>query len=109
MVQQVSTFLFGDMTYDFIAKLNDLLIVNNNPVLTAFFERAYHSLRSEIGTLPQRQRDYFPRFSSIVDLCTRQKTDGGLNPALLKALTIIYQLGYFIRYAPFKVTGRCRF
>jgi hypothetical protein len=97
MVQLVSTFLFGDMTYDVIAKLSKLLTVNNNPTLTAFFERSYHALRSEIGTLPRRQRESFPRFSSIADLCTRQTVDGGLSPALLKALTIIYQLGYFIR------------
>ncbi len=97
MVQPIQIYLFGDQTYDVNARLRPLLS-DTNPILTSFFERVYYAIRAEIARLPLRSREAFPRFSSIADLLFRQR-QGGLNPALEKALSCIYQLGYFIRLA----------
>ncbi|KZF26353.1 polyketide synthase [Xylona heveae TC161] len=95
MVQHIQIYLFGDQTYDSNSRLGSLLRSHKNPILTAFLERAFHVLRAEIGRLSLREREAFPRFSSIADLLTRQR-EGNLSPALEKALTCIYQLAYFI-------------
>jgi hypothetical protein len=94
--QMTQVYLFGDQTHDVNAKLRSLLLSKNNPTLTSFFERVYFALRTEIGHLPLRERESFPRFSSIFDLLSRQR-ESALNPALEGALTCAYQLGYFIR------------
>ena len=96
MVHQIQLYLFGDQTYDNNAKLRCLLLSNSDPFLIAFFERAFQALRAEIGQLPLREREGFPRFSSFIDLLVRQR-EAGLNAAFEKALACIYQFGYFIK------------
>jgi naphtho-gamma-pyrone polyketide synthase len=107
MVQEIKVYLFGDQTYDSNAKLTSLLLPTDNPILTSFFERSYHALRSEIGQLSSRERAQFPRFSSIADLLSRQREDGA-NPAIESALTTIYQLGSFIRSVQSHVVNSLR-
>ncbi|KAF7180566.1 hypothetical protein CNMCM7691_009857 [Aspergillus felis] len=99
MAQHHRIYLFGDQTYDVDAPLRELLH-HSDPILTAFFERALHVLRLEIGQLPSELRCEFPRFSSIADLISR-RGDTRLHPGLEMALVLIYQLGSFIRWVHF--------
>lgn len=96
MVERIHIYLFGDQTENINANLRALLLSNNNCLLTSFFERACHALRAEIGLLPHRDRVTFPRFSTIAELLSIQRS-GVANPALDQALTCVYQFGCFIR------------
>ncbi|KAJ5536487.1 hypothetical protein N7513_009673 [Penicillium frequentans] len=90
-------YLFGDQTADFDSGLRRLLQAKNDSLLTAFFQKCYHALRSEISKLPPSERQMFPRFTSIVDLLARYR-EHGPNVALESTLTTIYQLGCFVHY-----------
>jgi hypothetical protein len=96
MVQQLNVYLFGDQTYDYNAKLSDLLHRKDNPILTSFLDQACSIIRAEIAQLPQWQRASFPKFTNLADLLARQR-EGDVNPAFQTALSCIYQLGCFIR------------
>lgn len=89
-------YLFGDQTADFDSGLRRLLQAKNDSLLTAFFQKCYHALRSEISKLPPSERQMFPRFTSIVDLLARYR-EHGPNVALESTLTTIYQLGCFVQ------------
>lgn len=90
-------YLFGDQTADFDSGLHRLLQAKNDSLLTAFFQKCYHALRTEISQLSPSQRQMFPRFTSIIDLLARYR-ESEPNPALESALTTIYQLGCFVQY-----------
>ena len=96
MSQNTHIYLFGDQTYDINTGLRDLVVLNNDPILSTFFERAYHALRTEVGRLSQTKRQEFQRFSSLGDLLALRR-ESQLHPALDQALTCTYQLGSFIR------------
>lgn len=96
MDQRTCLYLFEDQASDISAGLADLLCLQQDPILQAFFEGAYNAIRTELGFLSQAQREQFPRFSSIQDLlalCRRSQ----LHPSFYHALTCTHQLGSFIR------------
>ncbi|KAJ9668079.1 hypothetical protein H2201_001885 [Coniosporium apollinis] len=90
-------YLFGDQTHSFDAGLRRLYQQKENGPLTAFFEKVHFALRREIGQLPVAERQWFPAFTSVVDLLARHRESGN-NPALEGALTCIHHLACFISY-----------
>jgi len=96
MSNPIHIYLFGDQTYDFDEQLRALLS-DIDPVLTSFFERAFHAIRAQIGLLPLHYRERFPRFSSIADFLSR-RNEGSLHPALEQALATTYHFGCFIKF-----------
>ena len=90
-------FLFGDQTVAFTADLRQLLHVNDNVVLKSFFERAHYALRLEIAQLPARQQEWFPRFTSLLELAAHHR-ESTSNPALELSLLCLNQLARFIWY-----------
>lgn len=113
MVQQVHVYVFGDQTYDYNAKLCDLLASKDNPILNSFFEQACYIIRAEVGRLPFAQRSSFPKFTNLADLLARQRESRDVNPAFQTALSCVYQLGCFIRLDEDQFLSRsllpCRF
>lgn len=91
-------YLFGDQTGEFEPGLRCLLQTKDNSFLASFFEKCFHALRHEISRLPPSDREIFPRFTSIVHLLAQYRRTAP-NPALESALTCIYQLAAFIRFA----------
>ena len=90
-------YFFGDQTNSFESELTQLLHVKGCEVLSSFVERSQYALRLEISKLPVSQQEWFPRFTSLIDLLAR-KSDSGSNPALELALMCASQLACFIRY-----------
>ncbi|PLB48450.1 conidial pigment polyketide synthase PksP/Alb1 [Aspergillus steynii IBT 23096] len=96
MAQQLHVYLFGDQTFEVSTKLPPLLHSKSSPLLEAFFEQAYQGLRSEITQLPARERDTYPRFSSIAELLSWRNRQEKLHQPIETILTCIYQLAQFI-------------
>lgn len=96
MARSTRVHLFGDQMTGFDGGLRRLFQIQDNPLLSSFFERTHHALRLEIGQLSLAERAFFPRFTSISDLLARYR-DSGNNPALESAFTCIHQLACFIR------------
>jgi hypothetical protein len=94
MAHQVQVYLLGDQTFDVNAKLRQLLLIVENPVLVAFFEQSYVAIQAEIGRLHFHERKSFPRFANIAELLAKPD----LSAAFQTPLTCIYQLASFIRY-----------
>ena len=99
MVKSLQICLFGDQTYDVSKKLRELLYTQKSSILESFFEQVYGRLREEVGHLPSHDREVYPRFTSIADLLSWRERQNTTLPALENALTCIYQLGLFIRFA----------
>lgn len=95
--QQV--YVFGDQTFDICDLLTQLIHTYDDPILTAFFEKATSALKAEVAGLDQSQRSECPPFASIGHLVPQWRA-GVLNPALSQALTCLCQLAAFIRYGP---------
>lgn len=91
-------FIFGDQTNASDADLRQLLHVNDNSVLKSFFERVTYAVRIEIANLSTIQREWFPRFNTLLELLTARRSGAGHNPALELALLCINQLGGFVKY-----------
>jgi hypothetical protein len=98
MVNQLQIYLFGDQTHEISAKLQALLHSKSSPILQSFFDEVYHKLRAEIGQLPARDKEIFPRFSSIAEILAWRKRQDKYIQAIENALTCTYQLAYFIRF-----------
>ena len=99
-MQSCRVFLFGDLTISFEEDLRHLLHVKNNDLLRSFFEQVGFAFREEFGKLPASQQDWFPRFTTVIDLVSKLgETDG--TPALKFALLCICQIGQFIRCEPY--------
>ncbi|KAJ5521624.1 hypothetical protein N7527_005739 [Penicillium freii] len=96
MANQLNVYLFGDQTFEVSTKLPPLLHSKTSPLLEAFFEQAYLRLRSEISQLPARDRDTFPRFSSIAELLAWRNVQETLHQPIETVLTCIYQFAQFI-------------
>lgn len=99
MGSQRTVFLFGDQTYDVLAHLPPLLRSQESPILNSFFEQAYCTIREEIGALSTQERKSFCHFTSISSLLEWRVRDQVINPPVESALTCIYHLASFIRYA----------
>lgn len=98
MANQLNVYLFGDQTFEVSTKLPPLLHSKTSPLLEVFFEQAYLRLRSEISQLPARDRDTFPRFSSIAELLAWRNVQETLHQPIETVLTCIYQFAQFIRF-----------
>lgn len=90
-------YVFGDETFDYSKDLHSLVHQNDDPLVISFFEKTYHALRAEIGSLPQHRQHDFERFSSFAEL-SAQKMEGLLHPSLDLALSCAHQLARFIRH-----------
>lgn len=92
----LNVYVFGDQTNAFESDLTQLLHVKDCEVLQSFFEQVSFALRLEISRLPLHQQEWFPRFTSIVDLLARYSEDRS-NPALGLSLLCLNQLARFIK------------
>jgi naphtho-gamma-pyrone polyketide synthase len=92
----LNVYVFGDQTNAFESDLNQLLHVKDCEVLSSFFEQVNYALRLEISRLPASQKEWFPRFTSIIDLLARYP-ESGSNPALGLSLLCLNQLARFIK------------
>lgn len=110
MANQFQIYLFGDQTHEVSAKLQALLHSKRSPILQSFFHEVHHKLRAEIGQLPARDKEIFPRFSSIAEILAWRKRQDKYIQAIENALTCTYQLAYFIRFVvpPQKKKGNPR-
>ncbi|OJJ68001.1 hypothetical protein ASPBRDRAFT_199700 [Aspergillus brasiliensis CBS 101740] len=90
-------FVFGDQTVPFESTLHSLLHVKDNAVLTDFFDRVGFQLRRHVGKLPFHQQEWFPSFTTLIDLLAQH---GGCYaaPALKLPLLCATELGQFIRH-----------
>jgi hypothetical protein len=89
--------LFGDLTSDYVAGLQSIVSMKDNPLLRSFFERVTFGLREEIGLLPFAQRRRFVGFITFEELLARIQQMSSIHPALEQALACSYQLACFIR------------
>lgn len=89
-------FLFGDQTVVFESTLHSLLHVKDNAVLTDFFDRVGFQLRRHVGNLPLHQQEWFPYFTTLIDLLA-QHENCYAAPALKLPLLCATELGQFIR------------
>lgn len=89
-------YMFGDQTVAFEDTLRSLFNVKDNAALSDFFRRVGFQLRSYIGSLPLHEQDYFPQFTTLVDLFARHEQFAGA-PALKFTLLCVTQIAQFIR------------
>lgn len=95
--QSCQIFVFGDLSISFRENLRQLLHTKCNETLRSFFEQVGFAFRQELAKLPASQQDWFPCFTTLVDLLSKLgETEG--TPALEFALVCICQIGQFIRY-----------
>jgi len=88
--------ILGDLTYSFHRDLQQLLHIKDNANLADFFNRVSYGFRQEFALLSQREQDWLPRFTDLVDLVENaDKTEGA--PAVRFALLCAYQIGRFVR------------
>ncbi|PYH29218.1 type I polyketide synthase [Aspergillus neoniger CBS 115656] len=90
-------FIFGDQTVAFESTLHSLLHVKDNAVLTDFFDRVGYQLRRYVGNLPLHQQEWFPYFTTLIDLLA-QHENCHAAPALKLPLLCATELGQFIRH-----------
>ncbi|KAI9779586.1 MAG: Type I Iterative PKS [Peltula sp. TS41687] len=96
MHSSIQLFLFGDLTVSFEEDLRQLLHVKESGALCSFFDQVSFALREDFGRLPASKQDWFPRFTTLIDLLSKLgETDG--TPALKFALLCVCQIGKFIR------------
>ncbi|EED21099.1 polyketide synthase, putative [Talaromyces stipitatus ATCC 10500] len=93
----VHIYIFGDQTVSFEDTLRSLLNIKDNAALSDFFNKVGLRLRSYIGGLPLHERDFFPQFTTLVDLFARHDQFAGA-PALKFTLLCVTQIGQWIRY-----------
>ncbi|PYI09332.1 ketoacyl-synt-domain-containing protein [Aspergillus sclerotiicarbonarius CBS 121057] len=97
MEAPAEVFIFGDQTVAFEPTLHSLLHVKDNAVLTDFFDRVGFQLRRHVGNLPSHQQEWFPFFTTLIDLFA-QHENCLAAPALKFPLLCATQLGQFIRH-----------
>lgn len=88
--------LFGDQSEAFIPSLRHLLCVQDNPLLTSFFDTAYSTLRRELAQHPQLAQD-FPEFLSVDNLFWRYTESGSRHPAIESVLVCIFQIASLLK------------
>lgn len=96
-MQSHQIFVFGDLTKPFEEDLRQLLHVKGNENLRSFFEQFSFAFREECGKLPASHQDWFPRFTTLIDLLSKLgETEG--TPVLRFTLFCVCEIGQFIRY-----------
>jgi len=95
MSAPLSLYLFGDQTTQPKEDLRKLLMVGGNPTLNSFTDQAALSLRQEIQTLDWSQREYFPTFTSLLDLLAIENLEH-LHPAIQLSLSSIHNFALFL-------------
>ncbi|KAL9594396.1 MAG: hypothetical protein Q9219_007055 [cf. Caloplaca sp. 3 TL-2023] len=96
--QKCQILLYGDLSsVHFEDQLRRLLHVKTNPLLVSFFDRVSHGLRRALEHLPMEQQDFFPRFTTIVDLLAKStETDG--SPVLDFFLLSVHEMAQTVEY-----------
>ncbi|KAM3080309.1 hypothetical protein ACMFMG_005270 [Clarireedia jacksonii] len=96
-MESLNLYVFGDLTLPFEEHLRRLLHIRDNEILQSFFVKVSFAFRHEFAKLPRTQQDWFPNFTTLIDLLSKLgQTEG--TPALKFALLCATQLGLFIRY-----------
>lgn len=96
-IMECQIFLIGDLTFPFEQDLRQLLHMKDNASLQSFFDRVAFAFRQEFASLPLAERNWLPRFTTLVDLLAN--VDGTVGaPALRAGLMCLHHLGRFIGY-----------
>jgi naphtho-gamma-pyrone polyketide synthase len=88
-------FVFGDQTVPFEQDLRRLLHVKDNDILRSLFDRVGFALRNELTSLPAIQQDWFPRFTTVIDLVSKLD-ETAASPVLKFTLLCLCEIGQFI-------------
>lgn len=88
-------FVFGDQTVSFESTLHRLLHIQGQGTLTDFFERVGFHLRACVGSLPSHQQDWFPSFTTLIDLFAQHERTYGA-PVLKFTLLCVAEIAQFI-------------
>ncbi|KAK3681664.1 polyketide synthase [Podospora appendiculata] len=90
--------VFGDLSSSGVEDdLRKLLHIKTNPLLVSFFEQVGFVLRRTIGGLPSEQQDWFPRFTTLIDLVARLG-ETAATPVLRFFVLSVYEVAQFIVY-----------
>jgi len=95
MTQITRLFLFGDQTYDFVPKLQELLLIKDNQILTAFLEQSHFIVRAQMIQSLNPKEHKEARTADLAHM-VKKYIDGKLNSAFQTALSCICQLGSFM-------------
>ena len=87
--------VFGDSTYNVVADLESLLF-QKHAYLDIFFDSAYQAVKDELARLNNGRGSQSVAFTSLQELVALRR-DGKCPPNLHQALTVICQLGLFLR------------
>jgi hypothetical protein len=96
MEKTAQVFLFGDQTTPFEHTLRNLLYIKDDGMLVAFFDKLAFHLRRYLGNLPTYQQDWFPYFTTLIDLVAEYEKLRGA-PVLKFALLCTSEIAQFIR------------
>lgn len=88
--------LFGDETYDFVPKLEELTSESDDPILSAFLDQAYYVLRAQMMHWLPPTTHKLARNSTLVEMLRKHRA-GQLPVSLQTALCCMTQLGCFMR------------
>lgn len=88
--------LFGDLSSTgFEDGLRRLSHVKNNPLLSSFLDQVGLRLRELVGGLPSQHQDFFPRFTTLIDLVARIGETSG-TPVLRFFALSVYEIAQFV-------------
>jgi len=96
MEKTAQVLLFGDQTIPFEHTLRSLLYIKDDGMLVAFFDKLALHLRRYVGNLPTYQQDWFPYFTTLIDLVAEYEKLRGA-PVLKFALLCASEIAQFIR------------
>lgn len=89
-------FVFGDQSIPFEHTLYNLLQLKDDPILSAFFDKVAFHIRRYLGNLPLQQQNWFPPFTTLLDVVSQHEAFDGA-PAIKFALLCATEIGQFIR------------
>nr|ALQ32777.1 putative polyketide synthase [Fusarium babinda] len=97
MATLTDVYVFGDQSIPVLDKLQGLLLVKDNALLTSFLTEAFLAIRREIVALPTTERNSIPQAESLGLLLDGVKRNEP-HPALDSVFLCIYEFGYYIDY-----------
>jgi hypothetical protein len=97
MEKSIDIYLFGDQSEKIDEGLKILICSDRDAILDSFLTKSYEAIRHEIQNITASKLRVSSKFSSLLDLLALRQ-DGLQSVPLDHALTVIYQIGLFIRY-----------
>lgn len=95
MTASTNVYIFGDQSNAVHDKLQGLLQVKDNAILSRFLSESFLVIRHEIQALPAREKDCIPPAESLGLLLEAVRRTGS-HAALESSFLCIYEIGYYI-------------